>query len=186
MKNVKENRTSKKIDRNKFLWYLIVSVFGIALFIDSDISENLLCLNYLYSSVKYTILLLLFVFCYYGIKQTIEKSIIISFLVWTVLNSLSYWTMYYYSQKNECFITPPCKVTSYLKETGRSPSFGINYIYKGERQHLHYTNKQLDSLDDVGEKNWGDVIDLRLKLNKVCESIYYINDFNVTIKKRPK
>ena len=167
---------------NKSLWFWIIAVFGIAVLIDSDISHTLLCLNYLYGGVKYTILVLLFVFCYYGIKKTIEKSIIISFLIWSVLNGLSYWAMFYYSHKNECFVTPPCKVISYVKEGGKSPSFGINYIYKGDKQHLHYTNKQLDSLADAGEKNWEDKIDLRLKLNKVCESIYYINDFSVTIK----
>ena len=36
---------------------------------------------------------------------------------------------------------------------------------------------------DAGVKNWEDIIDLRLRLNKVCESIYYIDDFSVKIKK---
>ncbi len=180
MTNIK-NRTIK--NRNKSLWLWIVSAFAVAVLVDTKISHAFMCLNYLYGTIKYTILVLLFVFCYYGIKQTIEKSIIIPFLTWSVLNCLSYWGMLYYSQKNECFITPPCKVTSYIKETGKSQYFGINYIYKGEKHHLYYTNKQLDSLADAGEKNWGDKIDLRLKLNKVCESIYYINDFYVTIKK---
>ena len=161
------------------VWQIVVVV---ALFINSYISQNLLCLNYLYGGIKYTILVILFMFCYYNIKRTVEKSIIISFLTWIVLNGLSYWAIYYFSQKNECFTTPPCKVTYYAKQTGKTASYGINYIYKGEKQNLHYTNKQLDSLADAGEKNWGDIIDLRLRLNKVCESIYYINGFSVTVK----
>ena len=87
------------------------------------------------------------------------------------------------SQKNECFTTPPCKVTCYSKRTGKSASSGIVYIYNGEKQFLRYTNKQLDSLDNAGVKNWGDIIELRLTLSKVCESIYYVNDFSVKIKK---
>lgn len=183
---LKKHMTNKGIIKNSFLdkyfgfWQTVVVV---ALFVNAYISENILCLNYLYGGIKYTILVLLFIFCYYGIKKTIEKSIIISFLTWGVLNCLSYWAIFYFSQKNECFITAPCKVTYYSKQAGKSPSYGINYIYKGEKQYLHYTNKQLDPLDDAGEKNWEDKIDLRLKLSKFSESIYYINDFYVTIKK---
>lgn len=173
----------KNLAMNKSLRPWIVITFGIAMFINSHISDNLLCLNYLYGGIKYTILVLLFVLCYYGIKQTIEKSIIISFLTWTVLNVLSYCAMIDRSQKNERFTTPPCKVTCYSKRTGKSASSGIVYIYKGEKQFLRYTNKQLDSLDNAGVKNWGDIIELRLTLSKVCESIYYVNDFSVKIKK---
>lgn len=167
----------------KSLWFWILFSFTVAVLIGIKVSHAFLCLNYLYGTIKYTILVLLFVFCFYVIKKTIEKSIIISFLTWAVLNCLSYWAMYYYSQKNDCFITSPCKVTSYVKEGGKSPSFGINYIYKGEKQHIHYTNELLDSMYDAGVKNWEDIIDLRLRLNKVCESIYYIDDFSVKIKK---
>ena len=167
----------------KSLWFWVLFSFTVAVLIGTKVSHAFLCLNYLYGTIKYTILVLLFVFCFYVIKKTIEKSIIISFLTWAVLNCLSYWTMYYYSQKNESFTTPPCKVVSYVKEGGKSPSFGINYIYKGEKQHIHYTNEQLDSMYDAGVKNWEDIIELRLKLNKVCESIYYIDDFSVKIKK---
>ena len=172
----------KNLAMNKSLRPWIVVTFGIAMFTNSHISDNLLCLNYLYGGIKYTILVLLFVLCYYGIKQTIEKSIIISFLTWTVLNVLSYCAMIDRSQKNECFTTPPCKVKSYVKKTSRSSSYVV-YFYQGEKQFLRYTNKQLDSLDNAGVKNWGDIIELRLTLSKVCESIYYINDFSVKIKK---
>lgn len=174
---------NKGSDMNKYLWGWIIIAITVAILIDTKISHSFLCLNYLYGVVKFTILALLFALCYYGMKKTIEKSIIFSFFIWTGMDSLSYWGMFYYSQKNDCFITSPCKVTSYIKEGGKSQYFGINYIYKGEKQHLYYTCSQLDSLADAGKKNWEDKIDLRLKLNKVCESIYYINDFNIIIKK---
>lgn len=181
---MKRNKTNKSFTLPKFPRGIgVIALIISTVLTDSEISHNFLCLNFLYGGIKYSILILIFALLYY-LKRSLEISFIFSLLIWTILNWAAFSVMYNLAMENESFTTPPCEVTSYLKKEGKSGSYGMGYIYKGGgKHHLHYTSNQLDSLAAMEGNSQLRKIDLRLKLNKVCESIYYIKGFTVLIKK---
>ena len=175
---MKKFNYSKIFSKKRILFCLFI----VAIFVNIRISGYLLCLSYLYNVIRYTILALLFI-CYYSFRRSIDNSAIFALTIWIIFNGLSFYYIYSYAQKNGQFITS-VQVSSYVKGGGKQSS-RIVYYYKGEKQFLYYSTPQLDSLADCTH-NPEDKIELKLKLSEFSPSIYYINDFDVKIKKCPK
>lgn len=167
-----------KISKGQILAITIVT----SLVLDYKMSSDLLCLNYWYKGIKYSLLILLFCFFYYFLKKTIETRILVSFIIWFVLDCAVFYCIYTSSQSNGFFVTT-CPVSSYVKTGGKSSPYLV-YYYKGVKQFLQYQNQQLDSLHSSGNYNPEEKIELRLNLSEFCPSIYYMNDFEVIVKDR--